>query len=188
MAHWRLRMPATTSIYLWFISVPTAHWALRTHKMARSTWRWCIVAFRAQWGSRRYTMAQPICHSCIMHIVAPVGHWSSLWTQNIRKWIDPDVAHIMVPTAHWGPSTPWMVWCTKFRYMVVPRAHWGDIKWLPGLIGDLEHTKMARSWHGSYSGSYGSLGTQNTWNGEMNRMLKYGGPWGSMGMDNALSS
>ena len=51
-------------------------------------------------------MAQPICHSCIMHIVAPVGHWGSLWTQNIRKWIDPDVAHIMVPMAHWGPSMP----------------------------------------------------------------------------------
>ena len=64
----------------------------------------------------------------------------------------------------------------------------GDIKWLPGLIGDTERTKMARSWRGSYSGSYGSLGTQNTWNGEMYRMLKYGGPWGSMGMDNALNS
>ena len=80
-----------------------AHWALRTHKMARSAWRWCIVALRAQWGSRRYTMAQPICHSCIMHIVAPVGHWGSLWTQNIRKWIDPDVAHTVFDF-YAGPS------------------------------------------------------------------------------------
>ena len=43
--------------------------------------------------------------------------------------------------------------------------HTIDTKWLPGLIGDTERPEMARSVRISYSGSYGSMGTQNTRNG-----------------------
>ena len=77
--------------------------------------------------------------------------------------------------------------------MLSPRVHWGQIAYAiarykyhwyevpPVLIVDTELLEITRSWRISYSGSYGSPGTQSTRNGYMYRMMKYGGPgaqWG----------
>ena len=55
------------------------------------------------------------------------------------------------------------------------------MKWLPGLIVERECLEMDRSWRVSYSGSYGSLGTQYALNGLMYKISIYGGSQGSLG-------
>ena len=57
-------------------------------------------------------------------------------------------------------------------------------QWPRGVTGDAERPQMARSTYGSYSGSYGSLGTQNTSNGETYMTLMYSGSRGSLRTQN----
>ena len=87
------------------------------------------------WGSRGSIGTHNASNVYMYMTLIWSGSQGSLSKENVWNWIDHGVSHIVAPMAHWGPSMPWMVWCTKFRYMVIPRAHGGDIKWLPGLIG-----------------------------------------------------
>ena len=79
----------------------------------------------------------------------------------------PCINHIVAPVAHWGPRTLKIKSCTWRWYAVAS-----------GVTGDAEHPQMARSTYGSYSGSYGSRGTQNSSNGETYMTLMYSGSQG----------
>ena len=80
--------------------------------------------------------------------------------------------------------------------MVALVAHWGCRiprnsqtgirfqQWLLRLTGDTERLQGHRFTSGSYSGSYGSLGTQNTSNGETYMTLMYSGSRGSLRTQN----
>ena len=66
----------------------------------------------------------------------------------------PCINHIVAPVAHWGPRTLKIKSCTWRWYAVAS------------------------------GGSYGSLGTQNTWNGETYITLMYSGSRGSLRTQN----
>ena len=65
--------------------------------------------------------------------------------------------------AQWGPRTPGMARCTGWWSMLASGLNGDtscierldvydiDMKWLPGLIGDIKRLKMDWSWCGSYS-------------------------------------
>ena len=124
-AHWGLRTPAKTSIYLWFtqwllrlngdpepikrrdlydVDVKWLPGSLRTHNDRNYLDLQVVhgVALRAQWGSRRSTMAQPTCHLCKIHIHS-----------------------VVAPAAHWGHGTLKITRCTWRWYAVAPGVRWG---------------------------------------------------------------
>ena len=129
------------------IVAPVAHWGPGTLKMARCTWCW--------------------------YAVAPGAHWGC----NVQKWLDRHVVHLVASTAHWGPRTPAKTIDLPVVHTVAPAAHWGPrtdkmarstwhwyIKWLPGLteVPQWQELSISTSMFYSYSGSCGSLGTQNS--------------------------
>ena len=79
----------------------------------------------------------------------------------------------MAPVAHWGCKMP-------------RNSHTGMwfMQWLLRLTGDSQCLQGHRFTSGSYSGSYGSLGTQNTWIGKTYMTLMYSGSRGSMRTEN----
>ena len=79
----------------------------------------------------------------------------------------------MAPVAHWGCKMP-------------RNSHTGMwfMQWLLRLTGDSQCLQGHRFTFGSYSGSYGSLGTQNTPNGETYMTLMYCGSRGSLRTQN----
>ena len=79
----------------------------------------------------------------------------------------------MAPVAHWRCKMP-------------RNSHTGMwfMQWLLRLTGDAQCLRGHRFTSGSYSGSYRSLGTQNTANGETYMTLMYNGSRGSLRTQN----
>ena len=96
------------------------------------------------------------------------GSQGSLVVQNAHIKVVLHEVHIVALAAHWGCRMPrnkytgmWFIW------------------WLLRLTGDSEDLQGHWFTFGSYSGSYGSLGTQNTSNSETYMTLMYSGSRGS---------
>ena len=109
-----------------------------------------------------------------------VARWTNIWYKYWLlwlagdkiglEWLDLHIHDMLSPRVHWGHIAYSIA---RYKY------HWYEVP--PVLIVDTELLEITRSWRISYSGSYGSLGTQNTRNGYMYRMMKYGGAgaqWG----------
>ena len=97
--------------------------------------------------------------------------------QNTHTELKINVVHMVVPTAHWGHRTPATTsiypWFTQRLLYLTGDTEltkcWAlydvDVKWLPGLTKDSEWQELSGSTSRSHSGSQGSVGITDVYNG-----------------------
>ena len=168
-AHWGHRTPATTSIYPWF-----TQWLLLLTGDTELTKCSALYDVDVKWlpGLTEDSEWQESSRSTSRSYSGSQGSVGITKVYNGPTYM-PCINHIVAPVAHWGPRTLKIKGCTWRWYAVAS-----------GVTGDAERPQMARLTYGSYSGSYGSLGTQNTSNGETYMTLMYIGSQGSLRTQN----